>query len=311
MKAQLLGLSAISLLFLAGGMCCGVGIPGLYARDDVGYRCTGFDDCPFAVGAAVTIAAYPDEEIREVSIDDPSLANLEISEGDVIVRPTAAGRVTLTATLEDDIVLPTTLVFAERATTRVTAVTDITLNSYSGPPQVFAGAAFDVIADHRDAADRPLRGSGLENWSITGGSFAAPPHDAVRRVVAGSDPKLIVGARPDGTPLEVDVLPPGSTARIELERSNYGSVGEIDTLAMRDEAVTWFSVSAFAANGRFIYGVPAGGELTMTTDNATVATAHSVSGSAMRIDVIARAPGSTVLTIAFDGITRSFRIDVY
>ena len=308
MRAQVLGLSAVSLLFLAGGDCCGVGEPALMVGDDVSGRCYS-GDCPLAIGADVVVMAYPDPDIRGASLEDPSLATLELMNGNLIVHPLAPGTVKLRTALADNSVLTARLVFAARATTRVTPLVHIDYeNDAPGRPQVFTGTTFDVFADHRDAADQTLLGTGLEDWSITGGSFSGSPEGVrlVRRVVAGSEPRLVVSARPDSAPLEVDVLPAGSTAHLDLQtRIRQRDTGVITATFGVVERI-W--VSPYAANDRFIYGVPAGGDLTVTTDDPEIATAHL--GSGREIQVTAKASGSTTMTVVFDGITRSFRIDV-
>lgn len=323
MRAQLLGLAATSLLFLPGSDCCGVGEPQLAARYSA-YDGCDFYSCPLAVGSEVqvfmeswTTETEDENRIRRASLDDPSLGELALYEGDVLVRPLVAGQVTLTATLADKSQVSAYMVFADRASTKILAPS-ISHNTYPpGLPQVFAGTAFNVLADHLDAAGNSLLGSGLEDWSVTGGEFVPyvdpnPMVDLarVRRVQVGGDPKLVVSARPDGMPLEVEVLPGGSTASLGLEW-DFTTLRNSGQFSLSAGYLLRIAVYPYAANGRFIYGMPVGGSLTATTDNFDVATAQRAPGGGMQIDVLAVAPGSTVMTVAFDGMTWRFRIDVY
>jgi len=193
----------------------------------------------------------------------------------------------------------------------------------AGPALAFAGATFDVYAVYADAMKQPMLGHGLEAWSITGGTLAAFPleepalwdayetvdPDRVRRVIAGAGPKLTVTAHPTAMPLEIDIVPGGSTQRLDVAFPNANVYTPNDVSLSTGRRVN-VRVVPYAADGRAIFGVPAGGNFVATTDNGGVASVITLPET-RELEVEAIGPGTTQLTVTLDGVTRRLNLTVY
>ncbi len=325
MRWQALGLAGVSLVFCAAGTCCGVGDYGVLARyspqDDCYYL-----GCPIAVGAEARLyASWTYTERGDKIIDatmEPSLGELELFHGDLLVRPTQAGTATLRVTLASGDVLQAPI--STDALASVSIASALTPSTYpAGPPLAFAGSTFDVHAVYASAMKQPMLGHGLEAWSVTGGTLAALPleeptiwdtyipvdPDNVRRVVAGAGPKLTVSVHPTGTPLEVDIVPGGSTQRLDVAFPNADVYRPNDISLPIGRRVT-VRVTPYAADGRAIFGIPAGGNLSAATDNTGVASVRTLPET-RELEVEAVAAGTTQLTVTLDGVTRRFNLDIY
>lgn len=320
MRWQPLALGVVSLVFCGAESCCGTGDYGVLARYTLAGEDCYYLGCPIAVGAEAQLFAvwtYGKADSIESASIDPYLAELELYHGDVLVRPTAPGTATLTVRLASGDVLETPLTFNVAVSIGVSA--NLGANTYPpGLPQAFAGSVFGVMSDYRDLAQQPMLGHGLDAWSITGGTLypvvadetSLVDPDRVRQVIVGSDPALVVRAHPSGPPLEVDVLPAGSTRRIEVAARSANVYTPLD-LSLGDGAIEVMPVHAYSADGRFIYGTPPlAGVLRASTDDPEVATAGVISEQ-RSLRVVAHAPGTTELTVTFDGVTRRYTLTVY
>lgn len=319
MRWQPLGLGVVSLVFCGAGTCCMTGDSGVLARYTPTEECF-YMSCPIAVGSeAQLFAAWSygkADSIKSASIE-PYLAELELYHGDVLVRPTLPGTATLTVRLASGDVLQAPLTFSVAVSIGVSA--NLGANTYPpGPPQAFAGSVFGVTSDYRDLAQQPMMGHGLDAWSITGGTLypvvadetSLFDPDRVREVIVGSDPSLVIHAHPSGPPLDVDVLPAGSTRRIEVAARSASVYTPLD-ISLGTGAIEVMPVHAYSADGRFIYGMPPlTGVLRASTDNPDIATAGVISEQ-RSLRVVARAPGTTELTVTFDGVTRRYALTVY
>jgi hypothetical protein len=324
MRRQALGLAAVSLMFCAAYACDGYGDYGVLARYPSADDCY-YVDCPIAVGSETrlyVVWTYGKGDSIVAASMEPALADLEVFHGDLLVRPTVAGSARLTVTLASGDVLETPIETEVAAS--IATASQLTPSTYpAGPPLVFAGSPFLAHAVYKDPMQRPMLGHGLEAWSITGGTLVAfpieepapypdvigPDPDRVRRVIAGSDSKVIVSAHPSGPSLEVDVTPAGSTRRLEVKFPNADVYTPNDVSLSRGGHVT-VPVIPYAADGRAIFGIPAGGNLVAATDNAAVATVQTLPET-RELEVAAIAPGTTQLTVTLDGVTRALTITVY
>jgi hypothetical protein len=128
-------------------------------------------------------------------------------------------------------------------------------------------------------------------------------------VIAGAGPKLTVSAHPTGTPLDVDIVPGGSTQRLDVKFPNANVYTPNDVSLAIGRRVN-VPVIPYTADGRAIYGVPAGGNLTATTDNGAVASVRTLPET-RELEVEAIAAGTTQLTVTLDGVTRRLTLSVY
>ncbi|MDB4961441.1 MAG: hypothetical protein JWP01_1440 [Myxococcales bacterium] len=316
----IMGWVAGLVFLMCSGACCGVGMPEFVTSSPDG-ACQYFD-CDLMVGGTVSGRVVTFEaatgEVTAVSIEPAELADLGLDNGRIIVKPRRVGEGVLAVTLASYEPMKLPIRTAVLATTEVVPDRSIEGLQRVDPPgrkQMFEGSTLRVVAEHRDAAGLRLLGHGFEAWTISGGTLVEPVTDAdsdldaalVRDVVASGGPLITVGARAGGTPLELEVVPAGSTATLELE--NGFTIVRGGELAVAAGARFYVPVHAFSADGRFIHGLPPGGVLTATVTDATVMMV--VADTAQRtLRMQGVAPGTTELTVAFDGASATFSVRV-
>jgi hypothetical protein len=274
-------------------------------------------ECPIAVGSEAQIMYASDggadlEQIAKGSIDDPTLAEIELFHHDLLVRPRTAATAAFHIELVDGTKFDGAFEFADRTHTRTTSSLESAV--VGARALVYSGSPFTVYAEHLDKLDRPLLGHGLEQWSATGGVLipAAPfgtlDPQRTRSAIAGDARVITVRARPDATPLQVDVAPPGSAAHLEL---NYGvsRLWESGVITLDHHTAVVVDVRPFTSGQRLLNGAPRRGGLSAVTDNPAVATVKLLPG-ARAFELSTLSSGTTVLTLRFDGLERRFRIAV-
>jgi len=311
---------AAALIFLmCTGMtdCCGVGGPELmaYSPDS---ECSLYD-CGVIVGGELETELFTGGQwVEDITLDPPEVADLAIDGARITIKPRLAGSATMRVTFADSeypfevgimgVALATTEVIPDRSITGFQRVYP------PGPKQMFTGSTLRVIAAHRSASGQRLLGHGFEDWTVTGGTVVATDPDQgayttlVRDVIAGTDPQISISARPGSTPLELDVLPAGSTRILELATKTGGlRFGE---LVFRAGQYLSIPVSAFSADGRFIHGHPPGVGLGATLADETLASI-TVNDAERSLRIMALCPGRTDLDVTFDGVTTRFTLVIH
>ena len=309
-----------TIFLLCSGMtCCGVGGPELVAlsADD---ECAYFD-CPLALDGEVVVDLWTyarPGDITDATLDRPDLAELTVDRGRLVVRPRVAGNGVLCVTLGDGTVVEHWLETAAVASTDVVADRTIGGLHHVYPPgrkQMYAGSTLRVFAEHRDARGSRLLGHGFEAWTISGGTLVEPEatfettlDTALVRDVTATDPALVtVSAGPRSTALELEVVPAGSAATLEL-RYKMTSVRFGEVSLMSSELVS-VPVNVYSADGRYIHGTPIGGTLTVEVADPTVVSVVPDDRSrGLRFEGLA--PGTTELAVHFDGATARFTVNV-
>jgi hypothetical protein len=324
----LITLAGVSFLCLTGADCCGVGGPELTASYGVD-ECAYFG-CPLAIGSEVDVHAFtysvePDA-IVDASLNNPFLADVAVASDRVVLRPHIEGTGIVSVTLADETLVQAYVETAHVASTTVVFdpfVEQLRPSYPGGRMQMFVGSRLRVIAKHSDQRGRALLGHGVEQWSISGGMLADPSPDMVvddlvypyfnalrdmalvRDVVATGEPVIAITAAEASVPVEIDVVPAGSTARLRIDtRSLYVSA---DNLSIGTAAS--FYVGAFSADGRYIHGAPAGGELAATVVDPAIATV-TIDSYTRALRITGTQPGTTDVIVSFDGLEVRFPITV-
>jgi hypothetical protein len=307
--------SVAAAAFLSMGMdeCCGVGGPELVAMSADG-TCW-FGDCGLAIGTEVVAELYGDATLVGASLDRPELGDLQLDGDRVVLYPKATGSGILSLQLSDGTVLDSWFTAAAIASTVVVPDRSIQGLSQTYPPGrklMFAGSTLRLTAEHRDAAGARLLGHGREQWSVTGGTLVEPSPlysldtALARDVVAGTGPLLSVQASATGTPYELEVVPAGSTKVLELEyKLGAKRYGELSLGA--DEFVS-APLNAYAADGRFIAGLPPGVVPVVTVGDTSVVHVYA-DGRQLRF--YGQGAGRTQLTIELDGARAQFDVVIY
>jgi hypothetical protein len=302
---------------------CGEGSYGAEPRA-VESECSTLD-CPLAAGGEVLVdPVFYGDVLELIGVTDAwvtpaGVADVQLVGNVIVVHPHAppavvpqsgGGGPVLGYTAERGGTFEFPISIAAIATTTV-APYEWELPSVTRRERLFAGnrmAAFvgdslAVVAQHRAANGQRLLGHGFEHWSITGpgelielsGDVAVNTDVAlIRRVHATSAGQLAIDV--GGAPFVVDVVPPRSTARLELGQTSVGiMVNEMTSVA----------VAPFTADDHYIHG----GTITVTIDDPSVASAD-VSGSRNAVQLVGLKQGSTTATITVDGTSATLPIDV-
>jgi hypothetical protein len=280
--------------------------------------------CPFAVGADTDILASHEGSIDAIRVEPADLASVAFDPltKRATVRPTRAGTGTLIMDGWDGPgVLRVPIEAAAVAHTEL--VPTATYETWDGENRLYpddarglyGGTMMRVAAIHRDADGRMLVGHGSEPWTITGGRFRTDEElssdlesdrylrdeELLRDVIADSGPECIVGVDGATLPLRVGML--GSAASLALEGYPVDRVIELHDgdevrphLIVRDR------------EGRYLHGMPAGTTVEVESD-------RSVAGASAifirrAIFLAAYSPGTTTLTIRFDGAEVTYRVHV-
>lgn len=304
--------AATAFLSMGMGECCGVGGPELVAMSADGSCWLG--DCGLALGTEVVTELLGDAALVDATLDRPELADIQIDGRQIVLYPKAEGVGVLSLQLSDGTAIDSWLTTAAIASTIVVPDRSIHGLSQSYPPGrklMFAGSTLRLTAEHRDTAGDRLLGHGREQWSVTGGTLVEPAaalfYDTAlaRHLVAGNGPLVTVQATPTGTPYELEVVPAGSTQVLELEYT-FGAkrYGE---LPLRANEYLTVPLNAYAADGRFIAGLPPGVVPTVTVGDTSIVEVYA-DGRQLRF--YGGSPGRTQLTVAFDGATAQFDVVV-
>ena len=306
-----------------GGGCCGVGGPEiatLTVVDECSYLA-----CPVAIGGEATaIAIWPEGASIVDATLDADIADLALVDGSVRVVGRTVGAGQLALVLDDGTAITLPISTGVRATTRVVSTDPMHGNPYPpGRPQMFAGSTLPVVAHHLDDRGKPLLGHGFEAWSVTGGrlvespmfdplvySYVRPDPALSRDVVADAGASSVeVRAAATGDALQLDVVPEGSTARLDISNKGLGTL-TANQLSLYKWQSAVFDVRAYGADGRYIHGIPPAAPLSATVADPVIATA-TVDPRARTVSVLANTTGTTEVVIAFDGHTRRYLVEVF
>jgi hypothetical protein len=305
MRLALRSLAAVSYLTCTAADCCGVGGPELVPARAA---CFSFYDCAIAVKAEVfATIAFGSSEIEAIDVEPPELLEVTRAGTELVLRPTRIGEGVITVRLASGESTATWVAVGALATTRVTLA-----GAPSRSPRIalYRGGALHVVAEHLDATGARLLGHGFEAWEITGGELReVPPAQLTlvpsleRIVVSGDAPAISVLARPGSTPLDIDVMPPGSTARLAIEVTDANGARILlppgRGIGLARDASTTATITPFTADDRAILGRPAVDRLATSSTAPAIATAEIDPAGAIRI--VAKSAGETEISIRLDG----------
>ncbi|MFT3696543.1 MAG: hypothetical protein QM831_25615 [Kofleriaceae bacterium] len=256
--------------------------------------CYSLDACAMATGTDLrTMSVVRSDDTEGVGLDAVYLDTLDVvsvtsDRTGATFHAIAPGLAHVHAKM-GDYAMDSTLRVADIATTNLQLLRPAVV---AAPPMIAAFPATELLvqAQYFDLRGNPLVGHGVEDWALTGGvvqqqyDFQTYGEDSalMQFVSITGDAELSA----HGATLSVKQVPFGSTASISLGQ---------DALTIQRQIAGVFILMAKTADGLSIYGdAPA----TLTSSDPTIATADI---SARRVSVTPHAPGSTTLTIVFDG----------
>lgn len=293
------------------------------------FECTTFD-CPMVAGGEVLAnPIYASDYTTTVTASDVAVTPSDLAdvrlENNVIVlhpravtgtAPSAGGgdRGTLAFTVADSGERFERPISVAPAATTTVVPYEFELPSVYMPARLYAGGrmamflggSLVVVAQHRASDGQRLLGHGLEQWTLSGpGELAegAPSDDL-------SDSALVRWIRPTdlgevtvsagGVDLVLEVLPPRSTARLELERFGF-AVSSLDLMASEVASV---DVLAFASDGLYIQG----GTVSVSVTDSSIVEVSA--GDRGYVNLRGHRSGTANVTIELDGVTTQFQVTV-
>lgn len=302
MRVSLRALAAVGFLSFTGADCCGVGAPELVPERGA---CASFYECSIAVDGRVTaVSTYPASRVVAVDVDPPELLTVVLDGERLQLRARLAGEGRVRAAYTDGGTAETWITTAPIADTRVVPVDE---GVPPGPIAIYRGGELRVAAEHLDERGQRMMGDGLETWAIDGGTLREVRGDTgpQRIVVAGDGDAASVTARPGTTPLALDIMRPGATARLALTVGTLPLTDE-RVVVLRSGASAVVGVLPLAEDGRRIHGLPTLDGLEASSSNAGV-TAEVVR-ERREVTLRALAAGEGEVEVKLDGQVVRFRV---
>ncbi|MCW5803226.1 MAG: hypothetical protein KIT31_12650 [Deltaproteobacteria bacterium] len=313
MRISVRALAAVGYLSFTGAECCGVGGPELVPEREA---CASFYECSLAVKAEVfVVPTFGKGPVVAVDVDPPELLEVTLDGARLALRARQPGDGVLRARLEDGSVAVAWVRAAPLATTRVVPAG---ATAPSGPLAIYRGGELRLLAEHLDERGDRLLGHGFETWDVTGGTLREVDAGDTglvpsleRIAIAGDAPAMSVTARPSGTPLAFDVVPPGATARLDLtvrgEHTSSVPLPPDRTVTLPLGTRATITIAPFTADDRPIHGLPTTDGLTVVSTDPSVIDAQLVPAT-RDVTLHARAPGEADLELRLDGQVVRFRV---
>jgi len=287
------------------GGCYGDPLPDLAPRGVS--DCPELDSCALATGGELVADAFSTTDVRESALVDSVVVTPDgiveaivlPDQRGVMLHAVVAGTAHLHAVLHTgDVSMPfdRDLRVADIATAKITpTVYPVGI----GPPPAhlaaFTGASVELAVSYHDANGAPLLGSGIEDWTTSSGMLTAelahgPEADSSRfRTLQISDATAVVSA--NNATLTIDSRPAGSTKTLDLGACAWlGKDGAILPVASGDRL-----------------DVSPSGPPTFTLDDPSLVALTAVDQS---FTVTAKATGSTLMHLSFDGVVSTFQLGV-